>query len=86
MKDLFANDPIFKVRHRDRRGRFATEDRAARDNAVSENRWLRLEVEKYKRIANLSTDSFITMQRAIAQQKQTIASLRNELAQLQKSK
>ena len=46
MKDLFADDKSQKPR--DRRGRFATAERAYADRILEENKRLRLEVEKYK--------------------------------------
>ena len=45
--DLFANDPT--MRFRDSRGRFATPERAMADKAIEQNKYLRLEVEKYRR-------------------------------------
>ena len=45
--DLFANDPA--LRFRDCKGRFATPERAMADKAIEQNRYLRLEVEKYRR-------------------------------------
>lgn len=45
--DLFANDPA--LRFRDSKGRFATPERAMADKAIEQNRYLRLEVEKYRR-------------------------------------
>lgn len=44
---LFANDPA--MRFRDSKGRFATPERAMADKAIEQNRYLRLEVEKYRR-------------------------------------
>lgn len=45
--DLFSNDPAMRMR--DSKGRFATPLRAMADRAIEENKYLRLEVEKYKR-------------------------------------
>lgn len=45
--DLFANDPT--MRCRDSKGRFATPQRAMADKAIEQNKYLRLEVEKYRR-------------------------------------
>lgn len=39
---------------RDSRGRFATRDRAYADKMQSENKWLRLQVEKWQRLAELA--------------------------------
>ena len=44
---LFGNDPALKMR--DSRGRYATADRAYADKAIRENKFLRHEVEKYRR-------------------------------------
>ena len=74
MSGLFDNDPVFKHRKRDSKGRFATAERAMYDKAMKENRYLKLQVEKYRRIAEASSGAFIAMQR-------TIASLREKLAQ-----
>ena len=49
-----------------------------------ENSWLRLQVEKYKRIANASSRAFIGQQKIIANQSRIIADLRKELAKLKK--
>lgn len=74
MSGLFDNDPVFKHRKRDSKGRFATAERAMYDKAMKENRYLKLQVEKYRRMAEASSGAFIAMQR-------TIASLREKLAQ-----
>jgi regulator of replication initiation timing len=44
---LFDNDPALRMR--DSKGRFATPERARADKAIEENKYLRLEVEKYRR-------------------------------------
>lgn len=44
---LFGNDPA--LRCRDSKGRFATPERAYADKAIEENKYLRMEVEKYRR-------------------------------------
>lgn len=46
-RSLFGNDPT--MRPRDRKGRFATPERAYADKAIEENNWLRHEREKYMR-------------------------------------
>lgn len=74
MNGIFSNDPVFKERRRDSRGRFATAERSMYDKAMKENRWLRLQVEKYSRQAEAANGAFIAQQ-------QTIANLRKELAQ-----
>ena len=84
MIELFDNDPVFKGKKRDSKGRFATAERAMYDKATKENSWLRLQVEKYKRIADASGGAFIAQQRIIANQSRIIADLRKELAKLKK--
>ena len=84
MMGLFDNDPVFKSTHRDSRGRFATAERAMYDKAANENSWLRLQVEKYKRISDSSGGAFIAQQKIIANQSRIIADLRKELAKLKK--
>lgn len=81
---LFDNDPVFKGKKRDSKGRFATAERAMYDKATKENSWLRLQVEKYKRIADVSGGAFIAQQRIIVTQSRVIADLRKELAKLKK--
>lgn len=44
---MFDGDPVMRMR--DRKGRFATPERAYADKAIEENKVLRLQVEKYKR-------------------------------------
>lgn len=44
---LFDKDPALRMR--DSKGRFATPERARADKAIEENKYLRLEVEKYRR-------------------------------------
>lgn len=77
MSGLFDQDPVFKHRKRDSKGRFATAERAMYDKALKENSWLRLQVEKYRRMADASNGAFIEQQRIIA-------SLREKLAQTKK--
>ena len=84
--NLFDNDPVFNGRKRDSKGRFATAERAMYDKERKENMWLRLQVEKYKRLAETPTRAFIAQQRIIALQTREIASLRKELAQLKNIK
>jgi hypothetical protein len=47
MEELFTND--INMRCRDSKGRFATPERAYADRVVQENKFLRLERERYKR-------------------------------------
>ena len=82
--NMFADDPVFKSTHRDSRGRFATAERAMYDKATNENSWLHLQVEKYKRIADVSGCAFIAQQRIIVTQSREIADIRKELAKLKK--
>lgn len=84
MIGLFDNDPVFTGRKRDSKGRFATAEKAMYDKATKENSWLRLQVEKYKRIADASGGAFIAQQRIIVTQSRVIADLRKELAKLKK--
>ena len=84
MIGLFDNDPVFKGKKRDSKGRFATAERAMYDKATKENSWLRLQVEKYKRIADVSGGAFIAQQRIIVTQSRVIADLLKELAKLKK--
>lgn len=84
MIGLFDNDPVFTGRKRDSKGRFATAEKAMYDKATKENSWLRLQVEKYKRIADVSGGAFIAQQRIIVTQSRVIADLRKELAKLKK--
>jgi len=44
---LFDNDPALRMR--DSKGRFATPERARADKAIEENKYLRLQVEKFRR-------------------------------------
>lgn len=86
MIGLFDNDPAFKKRIRDSKGRFATAERALYDKAKSENVWLRFQVEKYRRIAESSSGAFIAQQRIISNLTRKIADLKKELALIKKSK
>ena len=84
MMGLFDNDPVFKGIKRDRKGRFATAEKAMYDKAISERYFLTFLAEKYKRIANASSRAFIGQQKIIANQSRIIADLRKELAKLKK--
>ena len=61
METLFDNDPTFKV-VRDRRGRFATPERALYEKTAQENSYLRLEVERYKRQAEVLSRSVTALE------------------------
>lgn len=82
--NLFADDPLFKQRVRDSKGRFATPERAAYDKARKENMVLRYQVEKYKRMALSSTSFVVTLQHIIENQKILISQLRQKKAQKSK--
>lgn len=86
MAGLFDKDPVLNRKRRDSRGRFATAERAMCDKATRENSWLRLQVEKYKRIADASDSVFIAQQRIIDTQLRVIADLRKELANFKNHK
>lgn len=86
MAGLFDKDPVLNRKRRDNRGRFATAERAMYDKATKENSWLRLQVEKYKRIADVSDSVFIAQQRIIDTQLRVIADLRKELANFKNHK
>ena len=51
---LFDNDPALIPR--DSKGRFATPERAYADRAIEENKLLRIQVERYKRMYFASAD------------------------------
>ena len=57
---VFDKDPVF-AHPRDSRGRYCTEDRAEYERVKRENKYLRLQVEKYKRQAEQSNDVFIAL-------------------------
>lgn len=84
MSDLFSNDPVFKQKKRDSRGRFATAEKALYDKAIKVRGYLEYQVEKYRRVAESSNGAFIALQRIIGNQKRIIASLRKELAETKK--
>lgn len=79
--NLFADDPTFKVKARDSRGRFATAERAAYDRTRKENSFLKFQVEKYRRLAECSVPTISALNQIVRQQSETIAKLRKELAQ-----
>ena len=81
MNGLFDQDPVFKHRRRDSKGRFATAERAMRDKALRENSYLRFQVEKYKRLGEKAHEAFAAQQHIIYKQSRVIADLREELAQ-----
>lgn len=76
---LFARDPTTRQPLRDSRGRFATKERSFYDKAMKENKYLRLQVQKYKRIAEVSDSSFIALQRICARQTKRIEELKDAL-------
>lgn len=83
--NIFADDPIFKARQRDRKGRFATAERAAYDRANRENSFLKFQVEKYKRLAEGAQPTISALNQIVRQQSETIVRLRKELAQKRKN-
>lgn len=86
MIGLFDNDPVFKEQKRDSKGRFATAERAMYDKALKENNYLRYKAERYRRIAEVPTSTFIAQQRIIAEQSRVIADLRRNLKELAQTK
>jgi predicted RNase H-like nuclease (RuvC/YqgF family) len=75
MNTLFDSDPLFRV-SRDCRGRFATAERAEYDRAKKENRMLRLQVERYRREAEILSKSNCTLQHEVAGLKQQLTEAR----------
>jgi len=61
MENMFANDPA--MRHRDKKGRYATAERAYADKAIEENKMLRHQVEKFKRAWMAAVDNSSMWQR-----------------------
>lgn len=84
MIDLFTQDPVFKGKKRDSKGRYATAEKALYDKATKENAYLKFQVEKYRRQAEASNGAFIALQHINANQSRIIADLRKELAELKK--
>lgn len=80
--DIFANDPVMKNQFRDRRGRFATPDRARADKAIEENKYLRLQVEKYKRAYLAAGELTSIYHRALIKVKEEMKELRKKAAAL----
>ncbi len=78
MKDLFDNDPVFNQRHRDRKGRFATIERAMLDKSKRENTFLRLQAERYRRMAETATRVIIIKDKIIADLRSKLAKLKNQ--------
>lgn len=62
-------------RHRDRRGRFCTEERQAFDKALSENKYLRLEREKWYRAYKALSEDNSRLTREISALKQEITNM-----------
>lgn len=85
MADLFTQDPVFKGKKRDSKGRFATAERAMYDKAIREHNYLLFQIEKYRRQTEVHDGAFIALQRTNAELLQIIANLRRELAELKKS-
>lgn len=68
---LFDKDPAFRYL-RDSKGRFATPEKAMYDRVERENRLLRLQVEKYRRLAEMPIKTIIRQQRTIQELKEKI--------------
>lgn len=75
MNTLFDNDPAFKQKHRDSKGRFATAEKAAYDIAIKENNYLRYQVEKYRRMAEAVVNSNIRLNRELASIKEKLSNI-----------
>lgn len=70
---LFGNDPALILR--DSKGRFATPERAYADKAISENRYLRHECEKYRRSYYAAADLASHWQRKYLELREKIKSI-----------
>ena len=75
MNTLFDNDPVFKQKHRDSKGKFATAEKAAYDKAIRENNYLRYQVEKYRRMAEAVINSNIRLSRELASLKEKLSNI-----------
>ena len=75
MNTLFDNDPVFKQKHRDSKGRFATAEKAAYDKSIRENNYLRYQVEKYRRMAEAVVNSNIRLSRELAYLKEKLSNI-----------
>lgn len=64
MEGLFDKDPMF-LHPRDTQGRFCTLERAQYEKAKSENRLLRMQVDKYKRQAEVVVRENMRMKREL---------------------
>ena len=65
MATLFDKDPAF-THPRDRRGRFATPEHVLYEKTAQENKYLRLQLETYKRQAEALSRSVSTLERKLA--------------------
>lgn len=68
---LFANDPAMKCR--DAKGRYATAERAYADRAISENKYLRFEREKYMRAWQAAVKTACYWEREFKKLKESIS-------------
>ena len=75
MNTLFDNDPVFKQKHRDSKGRFSTAEKAAYDKAIRENNYLRYQVEKYRIMAEAVVNSNIRLSRELASLKEKLSNI-----------
>ena len=73
---LFDNDPAFRMR--DSKGRFATLERARTDKAIEENKYLRLQVEKYRRAYIAAGETSSRYHRELLKLKEKIKELLNK--------
>ena len=80
--DLFANDPVLNAKPRDKFGRYATPERARADKAIEENKYLRLQVEKFKRAWFAASEMSSMYHRALIKAKEELRELRQKAAAL----
>ncbi len=79
MEDLFSKDPAMKLR--DKKGRFATPERAYADKAIEENKMLRHRCEKFKRAWIAAVNSSSTWQRKYTELQKKIREVGLQLCQ-----
>ena len=78
--DMFANDPAMKPR--DSRGRFATPEKARADKALEENKYLRLQVERFKRAWFAASEMSSYYHRALIKVEDELREVRKKAAML----
>jgi len=74
-EQLFQNDPAVKVR--DSKGRFATAERAYADKAMKQNKWLRVERDRYMRAWMAAADTAAHWQRKYMELKDKVEKILN---------